>query len=72
MGRHDAVSSQLFVVVQGEGWVSGEKNQKLPIKAGEAAYWEKGESHEAGSQSKMIAIVIEGEYLDISVMNTIR
>lgn len=70
VGRHDAVTPQLFVVIQGEGWVSGENGEKLPIKSGEAAFWEKGESHEAGSETNMIAIVIEGENLNPSIMQS--
>ncbi|MBM6618189.1 cupin domain-containing protein [Bacillus suaedaesalsae] len=68
VGRHDAVTPQLFVVVEGEGWVSGANGEKLPIRAGEAALWHKGESHEAGSETNMIAIVIESENLNASIM----
>jgi hypothetical protein len=64
VGRHDAVTPQLFLVVQGDGWVSGQDEIKKNIKAGEAAFWINGESHEAGTATGMIAIVIEGENIN--------
>ena len=36
----------------------------MPIRAGQAAFWENGEWHSAGSDTGMIAIVVEGESLD--------
>ncbi|MFE7082930.1 hypothetical protein [Priestia megaterium] len=34
LGPHQAPISQLFVVVQGEGWVPGEDQKQINIKAG--------------------------------------
>ncbi|HEX6302787.1 MAG TPA: cupin domain-containing protein [Anaerolineales bacterium] len=64
LGYHPAAEQQLFMVVDGEGWVSGENKRPVRIAAGQAAYWEKGEKHEAGSDSGMLVIVIEAEQLD--------
>ena len=64
IGYHPATVSQLFLVVQGEGWVRGETTSKIQIKAGQAAYWEKDEWHEAGTKSGMIVIIIEGMNVD--------
>ncbi|HEU5140585.1 MAG TPA: cupin [Bacillales bacterium] len=64
IGYHDAVVSQLFLVAEGEGWVCGENDVRVPIQAGQAAFWEKGEGHGAGTGSKMTAIVIESDGLD--------
>jgi hypothetical protein len=50
--------------VPGEGWVRGESSAKISIEAGQAAYWEKGEWHESGTETAMIAIVIESANLD--------
>lgn len=64
VGRHDAVTDQLFLVIEGEGWVSGASEEKISIRAGEAAFWIKRESHEAGTRNQtMKAIVIEAENL---------
>lgn len=64
VGRHDAVVNQLFLVITGEGWVSDASGTKTSIKSGEAAFWVKGENHESGTKTGMVAMVIEGEKLD--------
>jgi quercetin dioxygenase-like cupin family protein len=64
VGYHQAVVPQLFLVLQGEGWVTGEDRKKVPIKAGQAAFWTAGEWHESGTETGMTAIVIESEQLD--------
>lgn len=63
VGYHRAATYQLFAVVEGEGWVRGEDPERVPIRAGQAAFWEPGEGHEAGTDSGMVAIVVEGDIL---------
>lgn len=60
IGYHQAAVPQLFLVVQGEGWVRGEETDRTAIKAGQAAYWEKDEWHESDTETGMTAIIIEG------------
>lgn len=73
MPRHPAVGPQLFAVVEGSGWVSGEGGGKTPIKAGQAAFWEDGESHESGTDEGMRVIVVEGSSFEpAAVMREIR
>ena len=65
IGYHQAAQDQLFLVVQGEGWVRGESPEtRRPIQAGQAAFWEAGEWHESGTETGMVAILIEGENID--------
>ena len=64
VGYHQAVGPQLFLVMQGNGWVRGASEERTPISAGMAAFWTDGEWHESGSESGMTVIVIEGETLD--------
>jgi hypothetical protein len=64
IGYHKATIPQLFLVVHGEGWVRAETSDKTSIKAGQAAYWEKGESHESGTETGMTVIIIEGLNFD--------
>ncbi|MDR7318254.1 cupin [Brevibacillus nitrificans] len=64
VGYHPAVVPQLFLVVSGEGWVRGEEEERIPIAAGQAAFWITGEGHESGTEKGMVALVIEGEGLD--------
>lgn len=56
---HPAVGPQLFAVVEGKGWVSGDDGKKVPIQANQAAFWESGETHGSGSDEGMKAIVVE-------------
>lgn len=64
VGAHQATPQQLFLVVRGEGWVRGPEPERTPIVADQAAFWESGEEHEAGSDIGMVALVIEGDTLD--------
>jgi hypothetical protein len=61
VGYHPAVTPQLFLLVQGEGWVRGKAAEQVPIHAGQAAFWQEGEGHASGSAAGMIAIVIESK-----------
>ncbi|TCP26619.1 hypothetical protein EV207_11950 [Scopulibacillus darangshiensis] len=64
IGEHEAVVPQLFLVIQGEGWVYGAGKERMKITAGEAAFWHKGESHSSGTESGLTALVIESDALD--------
>ena len=64
VGFHQATVRQLFLVVEGSGWVRGEAPERVPIAVGLAAFWEAGEWHESGSETGMTAIVIESEAID--------
>jgi len=62
VGEHEAMSVQLFCVVSGEGWVSGDDGEPRPIKTHEAAHWSMGERHAAGTETGLTAIVLEGDF----------
>jgi quercetin dioxygenase-like cupin family protein len=64
IGLHQAVGPQLFLVVQGQGWVRGKETPRTAIHAGQAVFWEDQEWHETGTETGLMAIVIEGEDLD--------
>jgi quercetin dioxygenase-like cupin family protein len=61
LGRHPASVDQMFVVVDGSGWVRGSEGERTPVDAGTVVYWNAGEEHESGSDLGMTAIVIEAE-----------
>ena len=61
VAKHPAASAQLFVVVSGDGWVSGADGEREAIVAGQAVLWEPGEEHESGSDEGMTALVVEAE-----------
>jgi hypothetical protein len=44
--------------------VQGEAPERVPIIAGRAAFWAAGERHAAGTDSGMMAMVLEAEALD--------
>lgn len=60
IGRHQAVGNQVLVVVEGWGTVSGPDGVVQTIHAGQAAVWERGESHETRTLDGLTAVVSEG------------
>ena len=67
VGRHAAVVPQLFVAVAGDGWVAGGNGKRQPIKPGQAVVFEEGEEHEAGTDTGLVALVVEAEDFDLRV-----
>jgi hypothetical protein len=65
IGYHQATVPQLFLVVQGEAWVRGQEPERISIQTGQGAYWEEGEGHEAGTETGMVAIIIEAVRFDL-------
>ncbi|MFD1178125.1 cupin [Paenibacillus puldeungensis] len=65
IGGHEAAVPQLFLVVSGEGLVTGKENVIKNIKAGELAVWEAGEWHEIRTELGMTAIVVESDHMDL-------
>jgi hypothetical protein len=63
VGMHPASTPQLLAVVEGEGWIRGEDGAKTPISKGGAVFWAEGEMHETGTDSGLVAIVIETSLL---------
>lgn len=64
IGFHQAVVSQLLIIVSGKGKVRGEKEEYVEVYAGEAVFWKEGEWHETKSDSGLTAIVIGSEELN--------
>ncbi len=63
LGRHLAAADQLFVIVEGEGWVSGADDSRIRVEAGAAVFWATGEEHESGTDAGMTALVVEARRL---------
>ena len=64
IGYHQATSQQLFLLVEGQGWVRGEADEKHAVRGGQAVFWEDGEGHESGTETGMTAVIIEGIHID--------
>jgi len=67
-GEHLSVQQvmrqQLFLLVDGEGWMQSESGEKKTVRQGQAIFWEKGEWHESGSETGMTAVIIEAGNID--------
>jgi quercetin dioxygenase-like cupin family protein len=64
LGYHQAAVPQLFLLVQGEGWIRGETDEKLAVREGQAIFWERGEWHETGTETGMTAVIIESIHME--------
>lgn len=65
LGRHTAVLDQLFVVLDGAGWVAGGDGERRSIRAGQAAFWASGEDHESGTEDGMRIAVLEAASIEL-------
>lgn len=59
IGAHPAGFCQLFLVVEGSGWASGQDGKRVELTAGQGAYFTRGEMHSKGSDAGMTAIMIQ-------------
>ena len=64
IGYHQAASQQLFLLVEGQGWIRSESDEKHTVQGGQAVFWEEGEWHESGTETGMTAVIIEGINVD--------
>lgn len=63
IGRHPTGTDQLFLVVKGNGWVSGSDGHSVAIAAGQAAFWQAGEQHETTTNTGLSAVIIQSNEL---------
>lgn len=59
IGAHPAGFDQLFLVVQGSGWVAGADGVQHSLSALQGAWVPQGETHSKGSREGMVAIMIQ-------------
>lgn len=59
IGQHTTGFGQLFLVIEGSGWVSGQDGKRVELSAGQGAYFPRGETHSKGSEVGMTAIMIQ-------------
>jgi quercetin dioxygenase-like cupin family protein len=59
IGRHEAGYGQLFVVVEGRGWVSGQDDVRTDVCAGDVVLFQRGEYHDKGSDTGMTAVMVQ-------------
>lgn len=63
IGRHEAGFDQALVVLHGRGWAEGDDGVRRPISRGSVVFVEKGEVHAKGSESGMVALMIQVDEL---------
>ncbi|KHF39350.1 cupin [Halalkalibacter okhensis] len=64
IGYHQAVVPQLLFILNGEGFVCGDKKEYVKVQFGDAVFWKKDEWHETKTDTGLTAIVIESEELN--------
>lgn len=64
IGRHDAVGGQLLAGIEGSAVVSGADGVEHEIGPGRAAVWDAAENHETRTTTGVVALIIEGTWLD--------
>ncbi|MFD7906080.1 cupin domain-containing protein [Kitasatospora sp. NPDC059747] len=65
IGSHPAPVRQVFLVITGEGWVSGPDGHRIPVSVGDGVRWEPGEDHASGTDTGLTALALEGPSLDV-------
>jgi quercetin dioxygenase-like cupin family protein len=61
LGRHAGTLWQLFMVIGGSGWVSGQDQVKRTCATGDVVVWAPGESHESGSDPGMTVVIVQSD-----------
>ena len=61
---HETGFGQLFVPIDGSGWVSQGSDQ-VEIRVGQAAYFPRGVTQAKGSETGMLALMIQVDDLDL-------
>jgi quercetin dioxygenase-like cupin family protein len=64
IGPHETGSGQLFVPIQGRGWVR-EGEHEAALEVGEAAYLPRGVMHAKGSDVGLLALVVQVKDLEL-------
>jgi quercetin dioxygenase-like cupin family protein len=65
IGEHPTGFGQLFLVMDGSGWVTGADGSRVTLTAGQAAFFESGERHSKGSEGGMTALMVQVSSLQV-------
>ena len=58
------MTQQLFLVVDGAGWVKNDSGEKKTVQQGQAIFWGESELPEAGTEKGMTAVIIGNINID--------
>jgi quercetin dioxygenase-like cupin family protein len=59
IGEHPTGFGQLFLVVEGSGWVASGRGRRVEVHAGQGVYFERGERHSKGSDRGMTVLMVQ-------------
>ena len=68
LGFHQAKTTQMMLIVQGEGTITNDQETYMDVQQGDIVLWEENEWHETQSSQGLTAIVIEGTHMDPSFL----
>ncbi len=71
IGAHPAGYGQLFLIVEGSGWAAGADGRRVPLNAGEGAYFSPGELHSKGSDAGCTVIMVQAEAIEADASATL-
>jgi quercetin dioxygenase-like cupin family protein len=66
IGPHPAGFDQLFLVVQGSGWVAGADGVRLSIRTHCGAFVPRGEIHSKGREVGMLALILQASTFSLA------
>jgi quercetin dioxygenase-like cupin family protein len=66
IGPHEAGFGQLFLVLDGAGWVAGADGQRIALGPGAVAFIQRGEIHSKGSEEGSTALMIQVRDLELA------
>jgi len=64
IGEHLTGFAQMFLIIQGKGWVMAGDGRRVDLAAGQGAFFERGERHAKGSDTGMTALMVQVDTLD--------
>ena len=66
IGPHPAGFDQLFLVVEGAGWVAGADGVRISVGTNCGAFVPKGEVHSKGSETGMLALMVQASKFSLA------
>lgn len=66
VGPHPAGFDQLFLVVQGSGWIAGADGVRIRISTNCGAFVPTGEVHSKGSETGMLALMVQAHAFSLA------
>lgn len=66
VGSHEAISSLIYIVINGEGWIQVEQMEPISVITGDCVLWDPGDLIALGSDTGMQVIAVESRLPEVS------